>query len=56
MANVAAFAITPALGRSPAIPGYADLRARARYWRDWIYLGIGALSLTWPVAAFLRGL
>jgi hypothetical protein len=56
MANVAAFAVTPELGRSPAIPGYAGLQNSARYWRNWIYLGIGELSLTWPVAAFLRNL
>jgi hypothetical protein len=56
MANVAAFAVTPALRRSPAIPSHAGLKSRARYWRNWIYLGIGELSLTWPVAAFLRGL
>ena len=53
---VAAFAVTLALERSQAPAGYARFKSHARYWRNWIYLGIGELSLTWPVAAFLRNL
>lgn len=56
MVDVAAFAITPALRAGAARPSHAGLRSRARFWRNWAYLGIGELSLTWPVAAFLRSL
>ena len=37
-------------------PACTEIGSRFRYWRDRIYLGIGELSLTWPVAAFLRSL
>ncbi len=56
MADVAAFAITPELRAGPQRPSYAGLRSHIRFWRNWVYLGIGELSLTLPVAAFLRSL
>ena len=56
MPTVAAFAVTLALERSEESASYARFKSHARYWRNWTYLSIGALSLTWPVAAFLRNL
>ena len=56
MANVATYVIMPALWRPSVAPSLARLSRRVRYWRDAVYLGIGYLSLTWPVAAFLRNL
>jgi len=48
------------MGVSFAVPSHDgqddDLRDRLAYWLNAAYLGIGELSLTWPVAAFLRGL
>ncbi len=56
MADVAAYAFKPELREYLATPSYERLIGRVRTWRDAAYLGIGSLSLTWPVAAFLRSL
>jgi hypothetical protein len=56
MDNVSAIAVAQILWRGPGTPTYAEIASRLRYWRTEIYLGIGELSLTWPVAAFLRSL
>jgi hypothetical protein len=56
MSEAAVFAITAATGPSFAAPSPDDLRDSVSYWLNAAYLGIGELSLTWPVAAFLRGL
>ena len=56
MSEAAVFAITAATGPSFAVPSHDDLRDSVSYWLTAAYLGIGELSLTWPVAAFLRGL
>ena len=52
----AVFAITPAMGPSFAGPSHDTVRDRVTSWLSAAYLGIGELSLTWPVAAFLRSL
>ena len=52
----AVFAITPAMGPSFAVPSHDNVGDRVSYWLNAAYLGIGELSLTWPVAAFLRSL
>ncbi len=56
MSEAAVLSITPGGGPSLALPSYDDLRSHIGYWVRAAYLGIGELSLTWPVAAFLRGL
>jgi hypothetical protein len=56
MSEAAVFAIMPAMGPSFAAPSHDNIRDRVSYWLNAAYLGIGELSLTWPVAAFLRGL
>jgi hypothetical protein len=56
MSEAAVFAITAAMGPSFAAPSPDDLRDSVSYWLNAAYLGIGELSLTWPVAAFLRSL
>jgi hypothetical protein len=56
MDDVSTYAVTQVLWREPVMPAYTEIASRVRYWRNQIYLGIGALSLTWPVAAFLRSL
>ena len=56
MFKAAVFAIMPSMGPSFAAPSHDDLRDRVSYWLRATYLGIGELSLTWPVAAFLRSL
>jgi hypothetical protein len=56
MSEATVFAITPAMGPSFAVPSRDDLRDSVSYWLNAAYLGIGELSLTWPVAAFLRSL
>jgi hypothetical protein len=50
----AVFEITRAMGPSFAVPSHGTVRDRVSYWLNAAYLGIGELSLTWPVAAFLR--
>ncbi len=54
MADVAASLLTPGLRPGSARPSRRRLRRYASFWRNWVYLGIGELSLTWPVAAILR--
>ena len=56
MSEAAVFAFTSAMGPSFAVPSHDDLRDRVSYWLNAAYLGIGELSLIWPVAAFLRSL
>jgi hypothetical protein len=42
--------------RGARTPTSFKIASRVAYWRNRIYLVIGELSLTWPVAAFLRSL
>jgi hypothetical protein len=56
MSEAAVFAIMPAMGPSFTAPSHHEVRDSVSYWLNAAYLGIGELSLTWPVAAFLRGL
>ncbi len=56
MDNVSAIAVAQILWRGPGLPTYAEIATHLRYRCNEIYLEIGELSLTWPVAAFLRGL
>ena len=56
MDNVSAVAVVQVFWRSAPMPAYVEIASRVLYWHNRIYLGIGELSLTWPVAAFLRSL
>jgi hypothetical protein len=56
MDNVSVVAVAQIPWRGPVLPAFAEIASCFHYWRNEIYLGIGELSLTWPVAAFLRGL
>jgi hypothetical protein len=56
MDNVSAVEVVEGFWRSPSVPAYVEITRRVLYWHNRIYLGIGELSLTWPVTAFLRSL
>jgi len=56
MDNVSVVAVAQTPWRGPVVLAFPEIASCLHYWRNAIYLGIGKLSLTWPVAAFLRSL
>jgi hypothetical protein len=51
MDTVSAIAVAQTPWRGPVVPSFVEIASCLHYWRNAIYLGIGELSLTWPVAA-----